>query len=489
MHAGEPAKPRAVRAAGRPRRTDCRRTHEENNDHRLQGRRPVAWPSSAATRSASPSTRCPASWPCAPSTAQSKPLTGARITGSLHMTMQTAVLIETLVELGAEVRWASCNIFSTQDHAAAAIAVGPNGTAEAPAGVPVYAWKGETLEEYWWCTEQVLRWPDGKRPEHDPRRRRRRHAARPQGRASSSRPAPCPSTDPSDSEEYAVVLDVLRRSLVEEHHPLDRRSPPASRASPRRPPPACTASTRCAGRLAALPGHQRQRLGDQEQVRQQVRLPPLAHRRHQPRHRRPHRRQGRGRLRLRRRRQGLRRVAARPGRARHRHRDRPHLRAAGGHGRLPGRHASRTSSRRADIFITATGCYDVITAEHMAQMKHQAIVGNIGHFDNEIDMAGPRRARRASSASTIKPQVDEWRFPDGHTDHRAVRGPPAEPRQRHRPPVVRDEQLVHQPGAGPDRAVHEDRRVPASASTCCPSTSTRRWPGCTSTPSACASPS
>src|SRR5437667_2370937 len=93
-----------------------------------------------------------------------KPLTGARITGSLHMTIQTAVLIETLVALGAQVRWASCNIFSTQDHAAAAIAVGPDGTAEAPSGVPVYAWKGESLEEYWWCTEQVLLWPDGEGP-------------------------------------------------------------------------------------------------------------------------------------------------------------------------------------------------------------------------------------------------------------------------------------------------------------------------------------
>ena len=101
-----------------------------------------------------------------------QPLAGARITGSLHMTIQTAVLIETLVALGAQVRWASCNIFSTQDHAAAAIAA---------AGIPVYAWKGETLEEYWWCTEQVLNWPDGGGPEHDPRRRRRRHPPGPQG--------------------------------------------------------------------------------------------------------------------------------------------------------------------------------------------------------------------------------------------------------------------------------------------------------------------
>src|SRR5215210_2544586 len=96
--------------------------------------------------------------------ADRQPLKGARITGSLHMTVQTAVLIETLTALGAEVRWASCNIFSTQDHAAAAVAVGPDGTPDAPRGVPVYAWKGETLEEYWWCTEQVLRWPDGGGP-------------------------------------------------------------------------------------------------------------------------------------------------------------------------------------------------------------------------------------------------------------------------------------------------------------------------------------
>src|SRR5688572_24757635 len=91
----------------------------------------------------------------------SKPLAGARISGSLHMTIQTAVLIETLVALGAEVRWASCNIFSTQDHAAAAVVVGPDGTPDNPQGVPVFAWKGETLEEYWWCTEQALTWPSG----------------------------------------------------------------------------------------------------------------------------------------------------------------------------------------------------------------------------------------------------------------------------------------------------------------------------------------
>ena len=114
--------------------------------------------------------------------ADTQPLKGARITGSLHMTMQTAVLIETLTALGAEVRWASCNIFSTQDHAAAAIVVGPEGTPEEPRGVPVFAWKGETLEEYWWCTDQALSWPGEYGPEHDPRRRRRRDPARPQRR-------------------------------------------------------------------------------------------------------------------------------------------------------------------------------------------------------------------------------------------------------------------------------------------------------------------
>ena len=114
--------------------------------------------------------------------AASQPLAGARITGSLHMTVQTAVLIETLTALGARVRWASCNIFSTQDHAAAAVAVGPDGTVDDPKGVPVFAWKGETLEEYWWCTEQALLWPGEGGPNHDPRRRRRRHPARPQGR-------------------------------------------------------------------------------------------------------------------------------------------------------------------------------------------------------------------------------------------------------------------------------------------------------------------
>src|SRR3989440_6750949 len=146
---------------------------------------------------------------------QSTPLTGARITGSLHMTIQTAVLIETLLALGAEVRWASCNIFSTQDHAAAAVVVGPDGTPDEPRGAPVYAWKGETLEEYGWCTEQVLRWPDGGGPnmilDDGGDATLLVHKGEQYERAGA---VPEPAT--ADSEEFAVILTVLQRSLRED---------------------------------------------------------------------------------------------------------------------------------------------------------------------------------------------------------------------------------------------------------------------------------
>src|SRR4051812_12496276 len=148
----------------------------------------------------------------------SRPLSGARITGSLHMTVQTAVLIETLVALGAEVRWCSCNIFSTQDHAAAATVVGPTGTADAPAGVPVYAWKGETLDEYWWCTEQVLVWPDGQGPNMilddggDATMLVHKGA---EYEAAGVVPSPG-AADTEDSEEFAVILGLLQRSLGED---------------------------------------------------------------------------------------------------------------------------------------------------------------------------------------------------------------------------------------------------------------------------------
>jgi adenosylhomocysteinase len=143
---------------------------------------------------------------------ESKPLTGARITGSLHMTIQTAVLIETLAALGAEVRWASCNIFSTQDHAAAAVVVGPNGTPDDPQGIPVYAWKGETLEEYWWCTEQVLDWPDGAGPNMILDDGGDATLLVHKG-AEFEKTGVVPSADENDSEEYRVILSTLRESL------------------------------------------------------------------------------------------------------------------------------------------------------------------------------------------------------------------------------------------------------------------------------------
>ena len=247
------------------------------------------------------------------------------------MTVQTAVLIETLVALGAEVRWASCNIFSTQDHAAAAIAA---------AGIPVFAWKGETLEEYWWCTEQALTWPDADGPnmilddggdatllvhkgvEFEARRR----GPRPRVRRLGGVPDHPRDADPLARGRPAALHEDGRRDHGRHRGDDDRRPPPLPVRRDRRP---------------AVPGDQRQRLGHQVEVRQPLRLPPLADRRHQPRHRRDDRRQGRGDLRLRRRRQGLRRLAARPGRPRDRHRDRPDLRAAGGDGGLRGPHARR----------------------------------------------------------------------------------------------------------------------------------------------------
>ena len=191
------------------------------------------------------------------------------------MTVQTAVLIETLVALGAEVRWASCNIFSTQDHAAAAIA---------EAGVPVFAWKGETLEEYWWCTEQALNWPDGERPQHDPRRRRRRHAARPQGRrVREGRRRARPRLD-AESEEFQVFLRPARALA----RARTRSAAPGSAEAIKGVTEETTTGVHRLyelreDRRPAVPGDQRQRLGHQVEVRQPLRLPPLAGRRHQPR--------------------------------------------------------------------------------------------------------------------------------------------------------------------------------------------------------------
>ncbi|MFN8148691.1 MAG: adenosylhomocysteinase [Candidatus Nanopelagicales bacterium] len=343
---------------------------------------------------------------------ESKPLRGARITGSLHMTVQTAVLIETLVALGAEVRWASCNIFSTQDHAAAAIAVGPDGTPEDPQGVPVYAWKGETLEEYWWCTQQVLLWPDGAGPNMILDDGGDATLLVHKGREFELAGA-VPSTDASDSEEYAVILDLLRRSLAEstdrwtnlaagikgvteetttgvhrlyEMHKAGSLLFPAINVNDSVTKSkfdnkyGCRHSlidginratdTLIGGKVAVVCGYGDVGKGSAESLRGQ----------------------------------GARVIVTEidPINA---------LQAA-----MDGYEVARLEDviERADIVITATGCFDVVTVDHMQRMKHQAILGNIGHFDNEIDMAG-LAALPGTTRTTIKPQVDEWRFADGRT--------------------------------------------------------------------------
>ncbi|GLH95880.1 adenosylhomocysteinase [Phytohabitans aurantiacus] len=344
--------------------------------------------------------------------AAEQPLRGARITGSLHMTIQTAVLIETLVALGAQVRWASCNIFSTQDHAAAAIVVGPEGTADAPSGVPVYAWKGETLEEYWWCTEQVLIWPDGDGPNMILDDGGDATLLVHKG-AEFENAGAVPSTEASDSEEYAVILDVLRRSLTEDnqrwtrvaqgikgvteetttgvHRLYEMQSAgtllfPAINVNDSVTKSKFDNKYGCrhslidginratdvliGGKVAVVFGYGDVGKGCAESLRGQgarvivTEVDPICA-----------------------------------------------LQAA-----MDGYQVATMEDvvETADIFITATGCFDVITAEHMARMKHQAIVGNIGHFDNEIDMAGLAK-RDDVTRINIKPQVDEWRFDDGHS--------------------------------------------------------------------------
>jgi adenosylhomocysteinase len=344
--------------------------------------------------------------------ADSQPLRGARISGSLHMTVQTAVLIETLVALGAQVRWASCNIFSTQDHAAAAVVVGPNGTVDAPAGVPVYAWKGETLPEYWWCTEQVLLWPDGGGP----------NMILDDGGDATllvhkgvqfERAGAVPATTEQDSEEYAVILDLLRRSLTEDPQRWTRIGAgikgvteetttgvhrlyemardntllfPAINVNDSVTKSKFDNKYGCrhslidginratdvliGGKVAVVCGYGDVGKGCAESLRGQgarviiTEIDPICA-----------------------------------------------LQAA-----MDGYQVTTLDDvvATADIFITATGCVNVITAEHMARMKHQAIVGNIGHFDNEIDMAGLARRPDVRKVN-IKPQVDEWVFDDGHS--------------------------------------------------------------------------
>ncbi len=342
----------------------------------------------------------------------SQPLRGARISGSLHMTIQTAVLIETLVALGAQVRWASCNIFSTQDHAAAAIAVGPDGTVDAPAGVPVFAWKGESLPEYWWCTEQILNWPDGEGPNMILDDGGDATLLVHKG-AEFEAAGAVPATAESDSEEYAVILDVLRRRQTEDPkrwtriaagikgvteetttgvHRLYEMQQQGSLLFPAINVNDSVTKSKfdnkygcrhslvdginratdvlIGGKVAVVFGYGDVGKGCAESLRGQ----------------------------------GARVIVAEvdPICA---------LQAA-----MDGYQVSTIDDvvEAADIFVTATGCLNVITAAHMARMKHQAIVGNIGHFDNEIDMAGLTKVP-GIQRTNIKPQVDEWTFTDGHS--------------------------------------------------------------------------
>ncbi|MBO0651688.1 adenosylhomocysteinase [Streptomyces triculaminicus] len=344
--------------------------------------------------------------------AEAQPLAGARITGSLHMTVQTAVLIETLVALGAQVRWASCNIFSTQDHAAAAVAVGLDGTPEDPRGVPVFAWKGETLEEYWWCTEQALTWPNT--PTGGPNM-----ILDDGGDATllvhkgvefeKAGAAPDPAT--ADSEEYAQILTLLNRTLSENPqkwtqlaseirgvteetttgvHRLYEMQQAGTLLFPAiNVNDAVTKSkfdnkygcrhslidginratdVLIGGKVAVVCGYGDVGKGCAESLRGQ----------------------------------GARVIVTEidPINA---------LQAA-----MDGYQVTTLDDvvEIADIFVTTTGNKDIIMASDMARMKHQAIVGNIGHFDNEIDMAGLAKVPGIVK-DEVKPQVHTWTFPDG----------------------------------------------------------------------------
>jgi adenosylhomocysteinase len=343
--------------------------------------------------------------------ADAQPLAGARITGSLHMTIQTAVLIETLAALGAEVRWASCNIFSTQDHAAAAVVVGTEGTPEDPKGIPVFAWKGETLEEYWWCTDQALTWPDGEPNmilDDGGDATLLVHKGAEFERAGA---VPDPST--ADNDEFRIILELLQRTLAEDPQKWTRVGESVKGVTEETTTgvnrlyqmheqgtllfPAINVNdavtkskfdnlygcrhslidginratdVMIAGKAAVICGYGDVGKGCAESLRGQgarvlvTEIDPICA-----------------------------------------------LQAL-----MEGYQVVTLEDvvETADIFITTTGNKDVITAEHMSRMKHQAIVGNIGHFDNEIEMAGLER-RSDVKRVNIKPQVDEWVFDDGHS--------------------------------------------------------------------------
>jgi adenosylhomocysteinase len=343
--------------------------------------------------------------------ADAQPLAGARITGSLHMTIQTAVLIETLAALGAEVRWASCNIFSTQDHAAAAIVVGPDGTPDDPRGIPVFAWKGETLEEYWWCTEQALTWPDGEPNmilDDGGDATLLVHKG-----AEFEKAGAVPDPASADNDEFRIILELLTRTLGEDPQKWTRVGESVKGVTEETTTgvhrlyqmqeqgtllfPAINVNdsvtkskfdnlygcrhslidginratdVMIGGKVAVVCGYGDVGKGCAESLRGQgarvivTEIDPICA-----------------------------------------------LQAA-----MEGYQVATLEDvvETADIFITATGNKDVITADQMGRMKHQAIVGNIGHFDNEIQMAGLER-RSDVERVNIKPQVDEWRFADGHS--------------------------------------------------------------------------
>jgi adenosylhomocysteinase len=345
-----------------------------------------------------------------------KPLAGARIMGSLHMTVQTAVLIETLAILGADVRWVSCNIFSTQDHAAAAVVVGrpdTGGTIENPKGIPVFAWKGETLEEYWWCTSEALLWPDGGGPnlivDDGGDATLLVHKGK-EFEGAGKVPEFNPSDDP---EEWGVILDLLRVEIARDPQRWTRVAADIKGVSEETTTgvhrlyqmmeaktllfPAINVNdsvtkskfdniygcrhsvidglnratdVMIAGKLAVVCGYGEVGKGCAQALRGQgarvvvTEIDPICA-----------------------------------------------LQAS-----MEGYEVRKLESvvEKADIFVTATGNKDVITADHISRMKHNAIVSNIGHFDNEIDMAGLKKVPGVQKVN-IKPQYDEWVFADGHS--------------------------------------------------------------------------
>ena len=341
-----------------------------------------------------------------------QPLKGARIAGSLHMTVQTAVLIETLVALGAEVRWASCNIFSTQDDAAAAVAVGPTGTVDQPAGVPVFAWKGETLEEYWWCTEQIFEWEGFDGPnlilDDGGDATMLVHTGREYELAGS-----VPATAPDASHEWSVVLDVLRRSLSES---TDRWTKAAAGIMG-----VTEETTTGVHRLYEL-AQRGELLFPAINVNDSVTKSKFDNK-YGIRHSLP---------------DGLNRatdvliggkVAFVAGYGDVGKGSAEALRGQGARvivseidpinalqAAMDGYQVARMESvlDQIDILVSTTGNKDVITLDHLLGLKHLAVVANVGHFDNEIDMAGLESLPGAEKVE-IKPQVHEWRLPTGRS--------------------------------------------------------------------------